>query len=104
MLATVLNVVFGLRDALGWQWSAQASLVGSYGLVAVAAALGTALGQRAHDALLPLPIAWGLAGTYVAQREAHPALALVALGAAAVLALGAVLSMFRKRQPAVAVG
>jgi hypothetical protein len=104
MLATVLNVVFGLRDALGWEWSAPASLAGSYGLVAVAAALGTGLGQRAHDALLPLPLAWGLAGTYVAQREAHPALGLVALGAAAVLAVGAVLNLFRKRRPTLAVG
>jgi hypothetical protein len=104
MLASVLNVVFGLRDALGWEWSAPSSLAGSYGLVAVAAVLGTALGQRAQDVLLPLPIAWGLAGTYVAQREAHPALALVALGAAAVLAVGAVLNVFRKRRPVVTVG
>lgn len=104
MLATVLNVIFGLRDALGWEWSAPASLAGSYGLVAVAAVLGTALGQRTQDALLPLPIAWGLAGTYVAQREAHPALALAALGAAAILAVGAALNIFRKRRLAVAVG
>jgi tryptophan-rich sensory protein len=103
MLATVLNVIFGLRDSLGVQWSAQASLLGSYGLVAVAAVLGVGLGQRGRDALLPLPIAWGLAGTYVAQRGPHPTLALVALGAAAALAAGAVLDALRTRRPAVAV-
>jgi hypothetical protein len=99
MLATVLNVIFGLRDALGVEWSAPASLAGSYGLVVVAAVLGTGLGQRGRDVLLPLPVAWGLAGTYVAQRAAHQTLALVALSAAAALATGAVLDWLRKRRP-----
>lgn len=102
ILATVLNVIFGLRDALGVQWSAEASLKGSYVLVVVAALLGVVLGQRGRDALLPLPIAWGLLGTYVAQRSFEPKLALVAIGAAAALAMGAVLDALRKQQPALA--
>jgi hypothetical protein len=102
MLATVLNVVFGLRDALGWRWSAEASLAGSCALIAVAAVLGVGLGQRGRDALLPLPLAWGLAGTYVAERSTQPSLALVALGAAAALVAAAVLTVLRKRRPALA--
>jgi tryptophan-rich sensory protein len=98
MLATVLNVIFGLRDALGVQWSAGASLTGSYVLTVVAAGLGVALAQRGRDAFLPLPIAWGLAGTYVAQRAPEPGLALTALGAAVALVAGAVLALVRRRK------
>jgi len=104
MLATVLNVIFGLRDALGVQWSAEASLVGSDALIGVAAILGVALAQRGRDALLPLPIAWGLVGTYVAQHNPNPGLGLVALGAAAALVVGAVLAAVRGRRPALAAG
>ena len=92
MLATVLNLIFGLRDAVGMHWSAQASLVGCYGLVVVAAGLGVALAWRGRDALLPLPIAWGLVGTWVAQHSATPGLATTALGAAVALVVGAVLA------------
>ena len=90
LLATVLNIIFGLRDALGWQWSAPASEAGAYGLLAVAAALGVALAWRGRDAWLPLPVAWGLVGTWVAQRDAGPGVALAALVAAVVLLAGAV--------------
>lgn len=89
MLATVLNIIFGLRDAVGVQWSAEAGLAGSYGLVIVAAGLGVALAWRGRDAWLPLPIAWGLVGTWVAQRAAVPGLAVTALGAAVALVVGA---------------
>ena len=89
LLATVLNLVFGLRDALGWHWPAGASIVGSYALVAVAAGLGVALAWRGRDALLSLPLAWGLMGTWAAQRAAVPGLAGAALGAAVLLVLGA---------------
>ncbi len=99
MLATVLNVIFGLRDALGVRWPAYASLLGSYGLVVVAAGLGVALAWRGRDALLPLPIAWGLVGTWVAQRAAVPGLAATALGAAVVLVVGAGLAGLSQRRP-----
>lgn len=89
MLATGLNLIFGLRDALGWQWSAGASLDGAYGLLLAAAGLGVALAWRGRDALLPLPLAWGLVGTWVAQRGAVPGLATTALGAAGALVVGA---------------
>ncbi|MVN77891.1 tryptophan-rich sensory protein [Hymenobacter sp. HMF4947] len=100
MLATVLNVIFGLRDAAGVQWPADANLLGSHALVVVAAGLGTALAWRGHDALLPLPLAWGLVGTWAAQRGAAPHLATTALGAAVALGVGAVLAIWsRQRQP-----
>jgi tryptophan-rich sensory protein len=100
MLATVLNFVFGLRDGYGVQWSAQASLAGCYGLVVVAAGLGVALAWRGRDALLPLPIAWGLVGTWVAQRGPEPGLATTALGAAMALVVGAGLALALRRRPA----
>ncbi|MGI4835941.1 MAG: hypothetical protein ACRYFK_21010 [Janthinobacterium lividum] len=90
LLATVLNLVLGLRDALGWHWSAEASELGAYMLLAVAAALGVALAWRGRDAWPPLPLAWGLVGTWVAQRGAAPGVALAALVAAAVSLAGAV--------------
>ena len=92
MLATVLNFIFGLRDAVGVQWPAGASLTGAYALVVVAAGLGVALAWHKRDAGLPLPIAWGLVGTWVAQRPTVPGLATTALGAAVALVVGAVLA------------
>ncbi len=98
MLATVLNLIFSLRDALGVQWSAEASLDGCYGLIIVAAGLGVALAWRGRDALLPLPISWGLIGTWVAQRGSTPGLATTALGAAVALVVGAVLAGIQRRR------
>ena len=100
MLATVLNLIFSLRDALGVQWSAETNLDGCYGLIIVAAGLGVALAWRGRDALLPLPIAWGLVGTWVAQRGSTPGLATTALGAAVALVLGAVLAGAQRRRGA----
>jgi len=96
MLATVLNVIFGLRDGLGWQWSAGASEAGAYALLAVAAGLGAALAWRAHDPLLPLPLAWGLLGTAAALRAGQPSLALAAQFAAALLGASAGVALSRR--------
>ncbi len=98
MLATVLNIIFGLRDGVGLTWSAQASLVGCYALLVVAAGLGVALAWRSRDALLPLPIAWGLVGTWQAQQATTPGLATTALGAAVALLAGAALAGWRQRR------
>lgn len=100
MLATVLNCIFGLRDAVGMQWPAEASLTGSYVLVVVAAGLGIALAWLKRDFWLPLPIAWGLVGTWVAQRVTTPGLATTALGAAVALVVGAVLAGLVRRRSA----
>lgn len=104
MLATVLNFVFGLRDGFGLNWSAEASLAGCYALLFVAAGLGLALAWRHLDGRLPLPLAWGLIGTWVAQRDAQPGLATAALGAAALLLLGAAVVGWRRRQQVLAAG
>ncbi len=100
MLATVLNFIFGLRDGFGAHglvWSAPVSLVGCYALLVVAAGLGVALAWHFRDALLPLPIAWGLVGTWQAQQAAQPGLALTALGAAVALLVGAALAGWQRR-------
>jgi hypothetical protein len=98
LLAAVLNVIFGLRDGFGVEWSAAASLTGCYALLVVAAGLGVALAWHFRDALLPLPIAWGLVGTWQAQQATTPDLATAALGAAVVLLAGAALAGWRQRQ------
>jgi len=101
MLATVLNFIFGLRDgygAHGLVWSAKTSLLGCYALVVVAAGLGVALAWHFRDALLPLPIAWGLVVTWQAQRATEPGLALTALGAAVALLVGAALAGWQRRR------
>ncbi|QKG53244.1 hypothetical protein [Hymenobacter sp. BRD67] len=97
LLATVLNVIFALRDGFGWQWSAEASRVGCYVLLVVAAGLGVALAWRHRDALLPLPVAWGLIGTWQAQHIAEAGLATASLAAAAVLLAGAAVVAWQSR-------
>jgi hypothetical protein len=87
MLATVLNVIFGLRDALGWQLPASAVLPSNLLLAAVAAAIALLLAWRARDPLLPLPIAWGLVGTWVAQHGPLPDVVFAGAGAGLVAAL-----------------
>jgi tryptophan-rich sensory protein len=104
LLATVLNFIFGLRDGFGITWSAEASLLGCYALLLVAAVLGVGLAWRSEDGRLPLPIAWGLIGTWVAQRASQPGLAVAALGAAAVLLVGVAAVGWRRRQQTLAAG
>jgi hypothetical protein len=87
MLATVLNLIFGLRDAFGWHWSDGATVAGCIQLVKVAGLVSLVLAVRGRDLLLPAPVAWGLVGTWVAQRAAIPPVAVVALTTAALLVL-----------------
>lgn len=104
VLATVLNFIFGLRDGFGLHWSAGASLAGCYALLLVAVGLGLGLAWRGQDVRLPLPIAWGLIGTWMAQRPTQPGLATAALGAASVLLLGAAVVGWRRSQQVLAAG
>jgi hypothetical protein len=104
VLATVLNFIFGLRDGFGLHWSAEASLVGCYALLLIAVGLGLALAWRHLDVRLPLPIAWGLIGTWMAQRATQPQLATAALGTASLLLLGAALIGWRRSQQVLAAG
>ena len=101
MLATVLNLVFGLRDALGWHLH-RGEVVGvlNEALVLGAAAITLALAWRARDPLLPLPVAWGLIGTSQARSiDAAWGAAMVgslALAAAGALVLAAPLLLWRQ--------
>lgn len=104
ILATVLNFIFGLRDGFGLHWSAEASLLGCYALLLVAVGLGLTLAWRHLDVRLPLPIAWGLIGTWMAQRATQPGLAMAALGAASLLLLGAAVVGWRRSQQVLAAG
>ena len=104
LLATVLNFIFGLRDGFGLNWSDEASLVGCYALLPVAVGVGLALAWRHLDVRLPLPIAWGLIGTWMAQRATQPGLATAALGAASLLLLGAAAVGWRRSQQVLAAG
>ena len=104
LLATVLNFIFGLRDGFGLNWSAEASLAGCYALLPVAVGVGLALAWRHLDVRLPLPIAWGLIGTWMAQRGPQPGLATAALGAASLLLLGAAAVGWRRSQQVLAAG
>jgi tryptophan-rich sensory protein len=104
MLATVLNFIFGLRDGFGINWPAESSLVGCYALLLIAVVLGLVLAWRSLDVRLPLPIAWGLIGTWTAQRASQPGLAMAALAAASVLLLGAAVVGWRRSQQVLAAG
>ncbi|GAA4507807.1 tryptophan-rich sensory protein [Hymenobacter ginsengisoli] len=104
MLATVLNFIFGLRDGFGLTWSAEVSVAACCALLLVAVGLGVGLAWRSHDVRLPLPIAWGLVGTWVAQRASQPGLAMAALGAASVLLLSAAVVGWRRSQQVLAAG
>jgi hypothetical protein len=99
MLATVLNMIFGLRDALGWQWPAEAVLPGSLLLAVLAATIALLLAWRARDPLLPLPVAWGLVGAWVAQHGPLPDVVFSAMGAslAPVLAIPVAAWLARRR-------
>lgn len=87
LLAAVLNIIFGLRDAFGWQWSDGATVEGCVQLAKVAGLVALVLAVRGRDLLLPAPVAWGLVGTWVAQRYTIPPVAAVALTTAALLVL-----------------
>lgn len=86
-------------DALPTVLSPDAWAVAAIGAVVVVALLVTA---RLRLLAYPLPIAWGLTGAFVAEREAAPTVAWVALaGAAVVLAAGLLLTTtFRARSSA----
>ena len=68
MLATVLNLTLGLRDALGWQLPSPAVLPANLLLALLATGTALLLAWRGRDPLLPLPVAWGLLGAWVAQH------------------------------------
>lgn len=89
LLATVLNLTLGLRDALGWQLPKPAVLPANLLLALLAAGIALRLAWRGRDPLLPLPlpVAWGLLGTWVAWHGPLPDAVYTGLGAGAGVAL-----------------
>ncbi|HEV2082416.1 MAG TPA: hypothetical protein VGR32_08165 [Brevundimonas sp.] len=67
-----------------------------WALIAVGAVTLAALAvtERLRTLAYGLPIAWGLVGAFVAEQERNPTLAFSALGAAAVVLVGAVILTF----------
>lgn len=111
MLATVLNLVFGLRDGLGWhlaKGAAVSAYTSSQLLAVAAAAITLALAWRARDPLLPLPVAWGLLGTWRARSIdaawGASMVGSVSFVAAVVLGLAVPLLLWRRLRPGPRVG
>ena len=68
------------------------------GGIALAGAVGLALAWRSGSRAYPLPIAWGLAAIYVAQRADKPVLAVAAAAAAALMLLTSAALALRGRR------
>ena len=66
------------------------------GALAIAAAAGTTVPLRTGAWAFPLPIAWGLAAIYVAERADKPGVALLAAIAAGAMLTVAALTGFRR--------
>lgn len=68
-----------------------------WAILAILAAAGTALAVtwRIRTIAYALPVSWGLLGAFVAEQERNPALAFAALGASAIVLVGAVVLTFR---------
>lgn len=76
-----------------------------WAILAVAVVVGVALLVTARTRLLayPIPIVWGLIAVFAAEQQRNPTLAFTAMGAAILLAIAAVVLVFRlKRKPAAA--
>jgi hypothetical protein len=95
--AAPLNILTALT-AKGFVTPATAP---AYALAAVAAAVvvGAAVSLRAGSRSYPLPIAWGLAAIYVAERADKPTIALVAAAAAGLMLLTSAAVAFKQRHP-----
>lgn len=65
--------------------------------ILVAAAVALAITWRIRTIAYALPVSWGLLGAFVAEQERNSALAFTALGAAAIVLVGAVVLTFRLR-------
>lgn len=70
--------------------------------IAAVVLVGLAVTNRTRLLAYPLPIAWGLAGVYVAEQSDKPGLAMAAAAGAAVLVAFALLRTLRGRAQAVA--
>lgn len=94
-VAAPLNVLTALT-AKGFVSPAAAPYF-ALGAIAAAGAVGLAVAWRARSRSYPLPIAWGLAAIYVAERADKPVIALVAAVAAALMLLTSAAMALRGR-------
>ncbi|MGE0742346.1 MAG: hypothetical protein AB7O98_13475 [Hyphomonadaceae bacterium] len=99
-IATALNALTVLT-AVG-VITAEAAPVWAGAGIALVLAAGAAVANRTRLLAYPLPISWGLAAVYMAERSDKPALALAAASAAALLLAFALFRCLRGRKPVAA--
>jgi cell division protein FtsW (lipid II flippase) len=87
-IASAINIltVLTAKGLIGPETALPAALVG----IVVVAVIGVAFTLRTRITASAVPIAWGLAGVYVAERSGNPVAAWSALGASVVVGLAAV--------------
>ena len=95
-IAAALNLLTVLT-ANGWI-SPLTALGWANGGIVVVAATGLYVTARTRLPAYPIPIAWGLAAVFVAERQAQPAVGWLALIAAAVVAAAAIWAAATRRR------
>lgn len=96
-VATIINVTVALYDA-GWTGTEQSRELWTAGLLAIGAALATALGLVRRDPAYPLTLAWAFAGI-AAKNAGTPLAGPVAMVASGAAALAAAAAALRARRP-----
>ncbi len=100
-VATIANSTITLYT-LGWQGAPLSAATWAAILVLVATAIGLLIALYLGDAAYTLVLVWAFVGIYVKQADA-PITAYTALAMAVVLAVAAIVALFRKQpQPEVA--
>jgi hypothetical protein len=95
-VATVANGAVTLLDA-SWNGGAVGPVPWTLAMLVVAALIGLAVAFTRGDGVFPLVLAWAFSGIWFARRGDVALLALTALGLAAVLAVVAALTLWRRR-------
>jgi len=94
--AAPLNILSALT-AKGFITAQTAPTAAMAGIVA-AGLVGVAVALRSRSRSYPLPIAWGLAAIYIAERVEKPTVAMVAVAAAGVMLLTSAFVAFQSRR------
>ena len=98
-VASVINFTLGLWS-WGWHGAENVRVLLTAGLLAVVVALGLLVAREFREAAFPLVAAWALVAIGVARLSKYPELGWLALGGAAVVAVGGLLLSRRRLQVA----